>query len=153
MEYGGSVWRVAPLPKHTCIKCDKPATYDSPNSLCDEHWAEWWGSLDDSGRMEADGKLYQELEAVREAYEGVKDAITGLSDHAVVALMQSAIDIRDKRITELEEQLRWRKWDEEPPELNELVLVSGGVHATAIVNTGSPTGATYWRPLDLPEKS
>ena len=25
-----------------CSKCDKEATFDSPDNLCDEHWAEWW---------------------------------------------------------------------------------------------------------------
>ena len=25
-----------------CVKCDKEATYDSPENLCDEHWFEWW---------------------------------------------------------------------------------------------------------------
>jgi hypothetical protein len=36
-----------------CDKCDKEATYDSPNNLCDEHWAEWWaeGIVDDPGEI------------------------------------------------------------------------------------------------------
>lgn len=25
-----------------CVKCEREATFDSPESLCDEHWAEWW---------------------------------------------------------------------------------------------------------------
>jgi hypothetical protein len=30
-----------------CIKCDRKATYDSPDNLCDEHWVDWWFEGDD----------------------------------------------------------------------------------------------------------
>jgi len=28
-----------------CVKCKRDATYDSPEDLCDEHWAEWWAAI------------------------------------------------------------------------------------------------------------
>jgi hypothetical protein len=30
-----------------CNKCDKEATYTSPENLCDDHWAEWFASGED----------------------------------------------------------------------------------------------------------
>jgi hypothetical protein len=34
-------------PKIKCSRCDREATYDSPELLCDLHWAEWWAEDDD----------------------------------------------------------------------------------------------------------
>lgn len=30
------------LPQCACPTCTKPAEFDSPNDLCEEHWTTWW---------------------------------------------------------------------------------------------------------------
>lgn len=25
-----------------CVRCEKASTFDVPEPLCDEHWADWW---------------------------------------------------------------------------------------------------------------
>lgn len=55
-----------------CIKCDKLATFDSPEDLCDLHWAIWWsdGLTDDP---EEKKKLQKEtLETLKNQYEIIK---------------------------------------------------------------------------------
>lgn len=52
-----------------CTKCDKEATYDVPELLCDEHWAEWW-TVGEDGQENPEYKE-EVLEQIKEGYCGV----------------------------------------------------------------------------------
>ena len=51
-----------------CRKCPAEATFDSPDHLCDEHWAEWWvEGLDCAPEIKAE-LLAETLDDIRRRY-------------------------------------------------------------------------------------
>lgn len=56
-------------PTPTCCRCEAAATFDSPASFCDEHWARWWGGFDPEFPFEdgegPDEELYQQAKPFR----------------------------------------------------------------------------------------
>ena len=52
-----------------CNKCTKEATFDSPEPLCDQHWAEWWTEDD----VEGDTSSHKERKKhKKEVLQGIK---------------------------------------------------------------------------------
>jgi (p)ppGpp synthase/HD superfamily hydrolase len=50
-----------------CVKCGKEAEYDTPESLCLEHWADWWAANSDPAKFEDNKKLaYEATQGCRE---------------------------------------------------------------------------------------
>jgi len=51
-----------------CVKCDQAATFDSPDNLCDQHWAEWWvDGLKPKSEEEREQLLKETLTEIGEA--------------------------------------------------------------------------------------
>ena len=47
-----------------CTKCGERATYVSPEALCNEHWAQWWASVDRPEGMSQ--QLYDDAKEAQE---------------------------------------------------------------------------------------
>ena len=51
-----------------CIRCEKEATFDSPELFCDKHWAEWWVEGYDATKEEAKKLEKETLKGIQNKY-------------------------------------------------------------------------------------